>query len=92
MLNKTFIHGFIHILCRKIIKMMYLLSECKDGYYGKMCNINCGRCKDGHACDKDNGSCYNGCVPNFQQPKCEGYLYNNSIYEKKIDFADYFLN
>lgn len=68
----------------------YLFSVCKDGYYGKMCNISCGLCKDEHACDKHNGSCYNGCVPNFQQPKCEGYFYNQFIYEKNIWFCGLF--
>lgn len=76
----------ICIRCREIYQKMYgcLFSVCKDGYYGDTCNINCGRCKDGHACDKHNGYCYNGCVPNFQQPKCEGYFYNHFIYEKNI--------
>lgn len=93
--NKAFIDGFIQILCRKkqSIYVWLLFSVCKDGYYGHMCNINCGRCKDGHACDKHNGSCYNGCVPNFQQPNCEGFFYNHFIFEKKIfDLVYYFID
>lgn len=67
------------------------LSECIEGYYGHICNISCGRCKDGHACDKHNGSCYNGCVPNFQQPKCEGYFDNYFILEKNMILLTIFL-
>lgn len=25
---------------------------CEDGYYGYVCNIKCGLCKDGYVCDK----------------------------------------
>lgn len=46
-----------------------------------MCTIRCGRCKDGQACDKHNGFCYNGCVANFQQPKCEGNCYDHFIFD-----------
>lgn len=49
---------------------------CEDGYYGNICNIRCGRCKYGHACDKHNGSCYNGCMSNFQPPQCKGNFHN----------------
>lgn len=42
-----------------------LFLVCKDGYYGDICNINCGCCKVGYVCDKYNGYCYNGCVFNF---------------------------
>lgn len=55
------------------------IAVCKDGYYGHMCDITCGQCKDGHACDKHNGTCFNDCVTNFQPPQCKGNC-NNWIF------------
>lgn len=84
-LNKTSVNNdFINTLYRRNYQLLYnyLYLVCEDGFYGNMCNISCGRCKNGQACDKHNGSCYDGCVANFQQPKCEGNCYDHSIFEK----------
>lgn len=85
MLNKTFFfnYDFLNSVYRRIGQLIYesFFLVCEDGFYGNMCTIRCGRCKDGQACDKHNGFCYNGCVANFQQPKCEGNCYGHFIFD-----------
>lgn len=49
-----------------------LFSECEDNFYGDLCKYRCGHCKNGEICDKNNGNCHQGCIPYYQQPKCEG--------------------
>lgn len=56
--NLAFINFFLQ---RNWLMYDCYISVCEDGYYGNMCNIRCGQCKDEHACDKHRGSCYNGC-------------------------------
>ena len=47
-------------------------TDCVDYFYGVKCSLHCGRCKNGEACDKDNGYCRQGCKTNFVGSKCNG--------------------
>lgn len=49
-----------------------LSIECKDGFYNVNCTERCGHCTNSEVCDKQNGSCVNGCSQNFQMPLCQG--------------------
>lgn len=49
-----------------------IFLECVDGYYDNMCRSVCGQCMHGEICDKYNGTCVNGCKPNFKTPFCKG--------------------
>lgn len=46
-----------------------------------MCRSVCGHCKNGETCDKYNGTCLNGCEPNFKTPLCQGIY--ESMYASK---------
>lgn len=58
-----------------------IISKCEGRRYGNICNVSCGRCKNGDGCDKLNGTCFHGCERNHQQSKCKGifFLKRNSI-------------
>lgn len=49
-----------------------IFLECEDGYYDNMCRSVCGNCINRKLCDKYNGTCVNGCKPNFKTPLCQG--------------------
>lgn len=49
-----------------------LLVVCEDGYYGENCKSSCGNCSHMEVCDKQNGTCYQGCINHFKEPKCDG--------------------
>lgn len=63
------------------IHMFKYFLECEDGYYDNMCRSVCGHCKNGETCDKYNGTCLNGCEPNFKTPFCQGIY--KSMYPSK---------
>ena len=50
------------------------LIDCANGYYDRNCSKLCGHCKDNSPCNKINGACESGCMPNFQSPMCKGKL------------------
>lgn len=54
-----------------------------------MCRSVCGHCKNGETCDKYNGTCLNGCEPNFKTPLCQGIY--ESMYEILCAFSVSFL-
>lgn len=54
------------------IETISFFTECVDHFYGAKCSLHCGRCKNGEACDKDNGYCRHGCKTNFVGSKCDG--------------------
>lgn len=49
---------------------MHFFTECEDEFYDASCTLQCGKCKDGAACDKINGSCQDGCVDLYGPPFC----------------------
>lgn len=51
---------------------MHFFTECEDEFYDASCTLQCGKCKDGAASDKINGSCQDGCVDSYVPPFCTG--------------------
>lgn len=49
-----------------------LFPDCIDGFYKEDCSSECGKCADGKACNKINGTCENGCSSTFLPPLCQG--------------------
>lgn len=45
---------------------------CQDGFYNASCTAECGHCLHGEVCDKQDGTCMNGCSSNFLPPLCQG--------------------
>lgn len=56
---------------------MSFFSDCIDGFYKENCSSECGKCADGKACNKIDGSCENGCSFNFLPPFCHGIFFIN---------------
>lgn len=53
-------------------KFIIIFTDCIDGFYNNSCNIKCGKCKAKAVCDKNNGSCPDGCDGSFHSPLCKG--------------------
>lgn len=54
------------------------ILACKDRFYNFVqsnCTDECGHCINGAHCDKQNGTCANGCTNHFQSPVCQGKLH-----------------
>lgn len=51
---------------------------CTNGYYGDECKTECGNCLHMAVCDKQNGTCYNGCINHFKEPKCSGKYFSTT--------------
>ena len=58
---------------------------CEDGYYGENCKTSCGNCSYMEACDKENGTCYHGCINHFKEPKCDGKKINKFVFHCKLN-------
>lgn len=56
----------------ELIPFFFILVECDDGFYNRLCTGVCGNCKNGAYCEKENGYCPNGCIYNFKYPFCKG--------------------
>ena len=48
------------------------LPVCEDGFYNTNCDAMCGQCSNDAPCNKLNGTCTEGCRPNFKNPLCQG--------------------
>lgn len=68
-LNKL-MHDTLFIF--ELIPFFFILVECDDGFYNRLCTGVCGNCKNGAYCEKENGYCPNGCIYNFKYPFCKG--------------------
>lgn len=65
----TFMCGcliYIKIICLFLITKSILYKGCRDPYWGRHCEKDCGHCT--YVCDKINGSCI--CSPGFKPPLC----------------------
>lgn len=54
----------------------FTVAECVDGFYNTQCSGVCGACINGDVCEKVEGHCISGCMPNYQEPLCEGIYLN----------------
>lgn len=69
-------HVFI-IICSNIFVV------CEDGFYNSSCTDKCGRCLNGEACDKRNGTCLKGCQPHFAYPLCRGNFISHNLKQSR---------
>lgn len=53
------------------MKFIFIFTDCVDGFYNKSCSIKCGTCKAKAVCDKNNGSCPDGCDGSVHPPLCK---------------------
>ena len=57
-----------------MLKNYCYITECEFGLYGTNCKSDCGKCKNGSACDRDHGTCYDGCQTWWTDTKCDTYI------------------
>lgn len=51
---------------------MFILSECREGWYGVKCNQQCsGHCRDNITCNHVTGQCDRGCNAGWIGAMCE---------------------
>lgn len=67
------------------IHIAILFLECEGGYYDNICRSVCGQCINGEMCDKYNGTCVNGCEPNFKTPLCQGIYNSENLWYSKLE-------
>lgn len=68
-------------------KVIFVVLECKAGFYGEQCGSICGHCLDNGACEHITGYCLKGCEPGYQGINCtigNGYYIYHWIKESKI--------
>lgn len=72
---------------------------CQDGFYNASCTAECGHCLHGEVCDKQDGTCMNGCSSNFLPPLCQGisifcceFVVDGYYFKKSIVDIDYFID
>lgn len=50
--------------------LMFYITECPHGQYGKACETVCGQCIDLSECHHVLGTCLNGCKPGYKGNHC----------------------
>lgn len=68
---------------------IYIFAECADRFYNINCSGICGFCINDEICDKNNGSCPNGCLEHFKDPLCQG-ISINKVYFIYLDVNLFF--
>ena len=70
----------LFVISFSISVIIFFFTVCMDGYYGDNCETPCGNCLNMEVCDKQNGTCYHGCMNHFKEPKCDGKMSRNMFF------------
>ena len=57
---------FFNLYC-----VLFSLPDCDQGFYGKKCNMSCGKCTGVSQCDHVTGFCFSGCLPGWTGDLCK---------------------
>lgn len=52
------------------IKVIFVVLECKVGFYGEQCGSICGYCLDNGVCEYIIGYCFKGCEFGYKGINC----------------------
>ena len=63
--------------CKSTCQQNRRCHECKDYYYGDICDKACSNCKNG--CDRSSGDCVGGCNTGFWGVRCDQLCSPNCV-------------
>ena len=70
--KRSITNMILFVILFSISVIIFFFTVCMNGYFGDNCETPCGNCSNMDSCDKQNGTCYHGCMNHFKEPRCDG--------------------